>query len=133
VWEEQSELVKLISLFLLVGMLVVSGIAEDAKREPYSPELVKKAEAGDAKAQCDLGICYNKGEGVDKDEKEAVRWYSKAAEQGNARAQFYLGACYDNGTGVERDEKAAFELWTKSADQGDVEAKKALERIKTKQ
>ena len=55
---------KLIPLFLLVGMMAVSGWAEDAKPEPYSSELVKKAEAGDATAQHDLGTCYYYGKGV---------------------------------------------------------------------
>jgi len=86
--------VKLIPLFLLVGMLAVSGWAEDEKPEPYSPELVERAEAGDAKAQIGLAQCYGSGAGVAKDEKEAVKWYTKSAEQGNANAQFNLGVCY---------------------------------------
>ncbi|MCD7798298.1 MAG: SEL1-like repeat protein, partial [Akkermansiaceae bacterium] len=40
---------------------------------------LRKAEQGDAEAQYELGVCYFKGEGVEKDEKEAVRWYRKAA------------------------------------------------------
>ena len=66
-------------------MVAVSGWAE--VRVPYSPELVKKAESGDAEAQCSLGWCYKHGKGVAKDEKEAVKWYTKAAEKGNASAQ----------------------------------------------
>ena len=61
---EQSKRMKLIPALLIVGMFAVSGWAEDTKPEPYSPELVKKAEAGDAKAQYDLGICYYEGTGV---------------------------------------------------------------------
>ena len=60
---------KLIPALLIVGMLKVSGWAEG-----YSPELVKKAEAGDAKAQCNLGICYADGKGVAQDEKVKVKW-----------------------------------------------------------
>ena len=59
---------KLIPLLLLTGMLVVSGCSKEVKKiEPYSPELVKKAEAGDANAQGDLGACYRDGTGVTKD------------------------------------------------------------------
>ena len=43
---EQDWWMKLIPRFLLVGILAVSGWADDAKPEPYSPELVKRAEAG---------------------------------------------------------------------------------------
>ena len=119
---------KLIPALLIVGMLSVSGWAGS-----YSPELVKKAEAGDATAQLYLGIYYEIGKGVGKDEKEAVKWYTKSAEQGVAFAQFLLGVCYEFGTGVGKDEKEAVKWWTKSAEQGDPNAKKALVRIKAKQ
>ena len=76
---------KLIPLFLLVGMLAVSGWAQR-----YSPELVQEAEAGDADAQCHLAVCYNYGTGVRKDEKKAVYWYTKSAEQGNKYAKKFL-------------------------------------------
>ena len=35
------------------------------------------------------------GEGVAKDQVEAVKWYRKAAEQNLAEAQYNLGVCYD--------------------------------------
>jgi TPR repeat protein len=60
---------KLIPLFLLVGMFAIAGWAEDAKPEAYSPELVK-----DAEAQYKLGRSYYNGKGVTKDYKEAVKW-----------------------------------------------------------
>ena len=108
---------KLIPLFLLVGMLPLSGLAE-----PYSPELVKKAEAGNADAQCTLGFLYGQGTGVAKDEKEAVKWFTKAAEQGNANAQCRLGVYYLAGHAVVKDEKEAVKWYTKSAEQGNVAA-----------
>ena len=83
-------------------MLAVSGWAEI-----YSPELVKKAEGGDAEAQTDLGACYYEGKGVTQDYKEAVKWYTKAAEQGEASAQRLLGWCYANGSGIAKDENEA--------------------------
>ena len=46
----------------------------------------KEAEQGRADAQYSLGVCYANGEGVTKDEKEAVKWFRKAAEQGNVKA-----------------------------------------------
>ena len=50
--------------------------------------LRKDAEAGDAVAQNNLGICYYKGSGVEKDVAQAVTWWHRAAEQGHAEAQF---------------------------------------------
>ena len=54
----------------------------------------KAAEQNDAMAQYNLGCCYANGQGVAKDEVEAVKWYRKAAEQNNAMAQYNLGICY---------------------------------------
>ena len=90
-----------------------SAILQNYKSEPYSPELVKRAEAGDAKAQCDLGVFYYKGDGVTQDYKEAVKWLTKSAEQGNLIASYILGHCYYFGKGVAKDEKEAKKWWKK--------------------
>ena len=50
----------------------------------------KAAEQGDADAQYNLGYSYSNGEGVEKDEEEAVKWYRKAAEQGYEKAKKIL-------------------------------------------
>ena len=47
----------------------------------------KAAEQGYARAQSNLGLAYEYGRGVGKDNREAVRWYRKAAEQGHERAK----------------------------------------------
>ena len=46
---------------------------------------------------------YENGEGVAKDDVEAVKWYRKAAEQGDAYAQHNLGLAYSYGSGVVKD------------------------------
>ena len=66
--------------------------------------LRKAAEQGDAKAQYNLGIAYYNGEGVAKDQVEAVKWWRKAAEQGDAQAQLYLGLAHNNGFGALKDQ-----------------------------
>ncbi len=72
----------------------------------------KAAEQNYAPAQCTLGHHYQHGNGVEKDEKQAVRWYRKAAEQNDTDAQEHLGECYRNGIGVEKNEAKAME-WTR--------------------
>jgi len=42
--QQQSRQMKVMPALLIVGILAVSGSAEDVKPEPYSPELLKKAE-----------------------------------------------------------------------------------------
>ena len=56
--------------------------------------LRKQAEAGDAKAQFDIGSMYETGSGVKQDYAEAAKWYRKAAERGDARAQYNLCLLY---------------------------------------
>jgi len=88
--------------------------------------LRKKAEAGDASSQCALGVCYDNGEGIEKDTVEAVKWYRKAAEQGNAKAQYVLGVCYYNGEGIEKHLVEAAKWMRKAAEQGDAKAQCSL-------
>jgi hypothetical protein len=59
-------------------------------QETRFAELMKKAEAGEADAQYAIGAYYERGIGVGKDEKEAVKWYTKSAEQGNDAAKLSL-------------------------------------------
>ena len=77
-------------------------------------EIRRQAEQGDAEAQFHLGFLYANGEGVLKDDAEAVRWYRLAAEQGNAWAQLSLGAMYAAGRGVLRDSVLAH-MWSNIA------------------
>ena len=41
----------------------------------------KAAEQGNAEAQCALGECYYQAFGVEKNEKEARKWYKEAAKR----------------------------------------------------
>ena len=86
----------------------------------------KAAEQGHAVAQSNLGFMYASGDGVPKDETEAVKWYRKSAEQGNANGQYNLGKMYANGDGVLKDSVHAH-AWTNNASaNGDESAKKNL-------
>jgi len=86
-------------------------------------ETMKKAKAGDAKAQFNLGFMYDDGIGVSASYKEAIKWYTKAAEQGNAEAQYYLALHCEN----LRCEGYQAAMWlTKAAEQGHVMAQLEL-------
>jgi TPR repeat protein len=76
----------------------------------------KAAERGHSSAQCNLGLCYCKGEGVDQDEMQAVDWFMQAAEHDHSGAQFQLGVCYEQGVGVGQDEAEAVEWYRKAAE-----------------
>ena len=85
-----------------------------------------RAERGDPVAQFNLGVCYHNGEGVAKDQVQAVKWFRKAADQGRASAQFNLAVCYHNGEGVAKDQVEAVKWIRKAADQGYAEAQDKL-------
>ena len=89
---------------------------------PETKALIETAEKGNASAQVNLGNMYRTGQGVAKDEVEAVKWYRKAADQGYAKAQLYLGGMYANGLGVTKDEVEAVKWFRKAADQGNAKA-----------
>ena len=76
------------------------------------------AEQGVASAQFNLGLMYANGEGVPKDDQEAVRWLRLAAEQGLADAQYSLGLMYANGEGVPQDSGEAVRWYRQAAEQG---------------
>lgn len=82
----------------------------------------RAAEEGRANWQCNLGVCYFYGEGIEKNMSEASKWYKKAAEQGEAKAQFNLGLGYYNGEGVPQDYAEAIYWFGKASEQGNADA-----------
>ncbi len=80
---------------------------------------------GLAWAQCNLGGCYYKGNGITKDVKEAVKWWRLAAKQGLPQAQYNPGVIYANGEGVSQDKEMARKWFHAAWENGD-EAVKAL-------
>jgi len=85
--------------------------------------LRKTAERGDVNAQHNLGLLYDKGEGVPRDVVQAMVWWRKAAEQGNASAQVSWGVMYASGDVVLKDSVAAYMWWNLATAQGDKAAK----------
>ncbi|HYF33705.1 MAG TPA: tetratricopeptide repeat protein [Prosthecobacter sp.] len=81
-------------------------------------ELRGWAERGDADAQFELGLRLLNGEGVEKNEAEAVTWIKKAADQKHLKAQFLMGAMHQDGLGVPKDQAKAVEWYRKSAENG---------------
>ena len=57
----------------------------------------KAVDQDDSLAQNNLGVMYEQGLGVAKDDAEAVRWFRKAAEQGDTVGQKNLEDVYRRG------------------------------------
>ena len=79
-------------------------------------ETLRKANAGDAKAQYDIAETYLDGMyGAEKNDEKFVYWLKKSANNGYARAQYHLGELYCFGEhGVYKD-KSEYLRWAKKA------------------
>jgi TPR repeat protein len=73
---------------------------------------------GNASAQYMMGVMNAAGQGVPRDDEEAVRWLVLAGEKGHASAQYELGVRFFEGEGVAQDEAAAAKWFALSAAQG---------------
>jgi TPR repeat protein len=89
-------------------------------------QYLKAAEQNHPLAQTNLGKMYEKGEGVAKDDAQAVSWYRRAAEQGNALGQTNLAFMYVTGRGVLKDEAKGAAWYLKAAEQGNAVAQANL-------
>jgi len=99
-------------------------VAQPQPQEQLTPlqQLQKRANAGDAEAQGELGRAYVHGQGVSQDDAQAAYWFRKAADQGVAKAQYNLGVMYGKGKGVSQDYAQAVYWFRKAADQGEAKA-----------
>jgi len=102
------------------GRFVTSPNAADVNRDR------KAAEQGDASAQFNMALRYDRGLGVIQNYAESVKWLYEAADQGLAEAQYNLGSMYYNGLGVSQDFAEAVQWFRKAAGQGLAEAQKNL-------
>lgn len=91
-------------------------------------EYKAKAEQGDAAAQNQMGVNHMLGQGVKKDEAEAVKWFLLAAAQGHAGAQGHLVGCYQLGDGVKPDKPEAYAWASVSTNTTAARRKEALSR-----
>jgi TPR repeat protein len=114
------------ALFLSLGInSAVAGFDEgiaayQANNMPLAyREFRAAAEEGHSDSQFNVGLMFEQGIGVSKDEKEAIVWYRKAAMQGNVHAQYNLAVLYENGRGTEVDFVQANEWYRKAAAHGD--------------
>lgn len=72
-------------------------------------EWIPLAEAGDSRAQYQLGLMYYRGEGLPQDYEKAALWYRRAAERGDVDAQLNLGLMLAQGLGVTQSFFEAFQ------------------------
>ena len=111
-------------IFTLLFTIISTLAMGQGMVEGYN-DFIGPAKAGDARAQFYIGLFYEQGRDVPKDEKQAISWYLKAAKQGFVRAQEKLAGRYFRGQGLEKDYKQAVYWWRKAVE-GDDEAEQSL-------
>ena len=77
-------------------------------------------------AIANLGICYHRGWGVEKDVDMAYKYYQLAAERGDVSACHNLGGCYLNGEAVMSNDSLAFVWYKRAADKGYLQSQAIL-------
>ncbi|OOF44733.1 hypothetical protein BKK51_08375 [Rodentibacter trehalosifermentans] len=88
---------------------------------------------GNVLAQSNLGMLYNLGRGVQKDQEKAYWWFSEAAERGSIRAINNLAMMYYQGGYVKKDIPQAIKLFETTAKLKDLDAMIMLSEIYLKQ
>jgi TPR repeat protein len=117
-------------LVILFAAALLPALAQPAD---IGPDLMAKANSGDAASQVLVAEAYAAGNGIARtsrqlaeDYKQAATWYRKAAEQGNLSGELQLAALFRDGRGVARDMTQATAWYRKAADQGDPGAQATL-------
>lgn len=86
--------------------------------------LFEECDTGDAKIQLQIGRKYSEGNGLWRNNIEAVKWYKRAAGAGNADAIGELGQAYIYGQqyGLEENEEAGVKLLNEAVTKGSASA-----------
>lgn len=93
---------------------------EDVVTQEDIATWMEQAKNGDPEAEFNLGEAYLKGEGgLDKDEKEAAKWYQKSADQGYVDAEFAMGFVYRGGGGRPMNKVLSYMWFDIAAKSGD--------------
>ena len=110
--------------------------------------LLDLANKGIPEAQINLGMMFERGQGVPQDYNEAIRWYRLATDLGHIKAQeklnsllkksadaqinFGLGVIFENGQGVPQDYNEAIRWYRLAADLGHIKAQEKLNLLLNK-
>jgi len=98
--------------------LLFAGVAGAKGANTSFDDLMNQARQGDAKAQNSVGEALADGNGVQRNDFDAVRWFQKAALQGLVDAQYNLSVMFANGQGVRQDDAETVKWSRLAAKQG---------------
>lgn len=76
------------------------------------------AAKGEKESQYLLGLLYEEGQGLPKDDIEAAYWYARSADQGYVDAYFALGQLFVHRKGERQDRMAAHHWFSLAREYG---------------
>ena len=89
---------------MLPEVLFRGGVSFAKLDEKKSFELLRRAaEMGHVKAMLNLAVCYQKGVGTSKNEKECYKWALAAANADDIEAMYICALCSEQGFGTKKD------------------------------
>jgi len=107
-WFNRASQNNLTKALNLQKVTVTTGTSQKFK---FAQEAAKR---GDARAQFDLAMMYQKGDGVTRNERLAFKYFHKAARKNHAEAKFQMGLSFAQGKGVKKQSQLA-RYWFKLA------------------
>lgn len=116
----------LASVAALTGLLSFHAHAESFETSIDYTMHKLATEYNDPSAQYLVGRNYLKGKSVEKNIKEAIKWFEMAANQGHVRSQYQLGKIYLYGQGIKANRKKAYFYLSKAAKQDHLESQYEL-------
>ena len=102
-----------ITFILLITNL--SAAATDEQRKQFK----ENCENGDAVSCHNMGIMYNHGDGVSKDDLKALEFYAKACDKNYYTSCSSAAVLYEESETLKQDMKKAFKLYSKACGGGD--------------
>jgi TPR repeat protein len=100
-----------------LGVCIASKGDVDSKL--LAAELYRLAScAGFAPAQCNLGMAFLYGVGVETNGPQGLSWLQKSVDQGFGAAEVNLGFLYDSGRHVAVNKEEALRLYHRAAEKG---------------
>lgn len=106
-----------------------AAMAADTLYDNRFKEWQQDAEKGKARAQYKLGNAYLRGNEVEINVDEAIRWFEAAAKQGHAKSEYKLGYLYYTGKGVKRNYRRSYDWLSKAANRGYAPAQYYLAKL----
>lgn len=100
--------------------------SEQVTQQEYVERCQQAAAKGNVIAQNTLGFLYLNGQGLEQDDKEAIKWFRIAALAGYAAAQYNLAVMYKLGQGIDQSYAESIKWLQASANQDYAEAQANL-------